>query len=63
MLGGPIWRDQSIEVGDQIMMVRQVEGDPCYTKKIIKFLDFEPCNMSIEMGARGGMIAPCVVTA
>ena len=26
--GGPIWRDQSIEVGDQIMMVRQVEGDP-----------------------------------
>ena len=26
--GGPIWRDQSIEVGDQIMMVRQEEGDP-----------------------------------
>ena len=26
--GGPIWRDQSIEVGDQIMMVRQVDGDP-----------------------------------
>ncbi|MGB0280512.1 MAG: S41 family peptidase, partial [Flavobacteriaceae bacterium] len=26
--GGPLWRDQSIEVGDQIMMVRQQEGDP-----------------------------------
>lgn len=26
--GGPLWRDQSIEVGDQIMMVRQEEGDP-----------------------------------
>ena len=26
--GGPLWRDQSIDVGDQIMMVRQEEGDP-----------------------------------
>ena len=26
--GGPIWRDQSIDVGDQITMVRQEEGDP-----------------------------------
>ncbi len=26
--GGPLWRDQSIEVGDQIMMVRQEEGEP-----------------------------------
>lgn len=26
--GGPLWLDQSIEVGDQIMMVRQQEGDP-----------------------------------
>ena len=26
--GGPIWRDQSVDVGDQIMMVRQQEGDP-----------------------------------
>lgn len=26
--GGPLWREQSVEVGDQIMMVRQEEGDP-----------------------------------
>jgi len=26
--GGPVWRDQLVEVGDQIMMVRQEEGDP-----------------------------------
>jgi carboxyl-terminal processing protease len=26
--GGPLWRDQSVDVGDQIMMVRQQEGDP-----------------------------------
>ncbi len=26
--GGPLWRDQSIDVGDQIMMVRQEKGDP-----------------------------------
>lgn len=26
--GGPIWREKSIEVGDQIMMVRQEEGGP-----------------------------------
>ena len=26
--GGPLWRDQSVDVGDQIMMVRQEEGDP-----------------------------------
>ena len=26
--GGPLWRDQSIDVGDQIMMVCQEEGDP-----------------------------------
>ena len=26
--GGPIWRNQLIEVGDQIMMVRQEEGAP-----------------------------------
>ncbi len=26
--GGPIWRAQSVEVGDQIMMVRQEEGEP-----------------------------------
>jgi carboxyl-terminal processing protease len=26
--GGPIWRDQSVDVGDQILMVRQQSGDP-----------------------------------
>jgi len=26
--GGPVWRNQLVEVGDQIMMVRQEEGDP-----------------------------------
>jgi len=26
--GGPVWRDQLLDVGDQIMMVRQEEGEP-----------------------------------
>ncbi len=26
--GGPLWRDQTVDVGDQIMMVRQEEGKP-----------------------------------
>jgi carboxyl-terminal processing protease len=26
--GGPIWRDQLVDVGDQIMMVRQEQGEP-----------------------------------